>query len=120
MIEVVCRVRRSVLASFMNADIDTSKVAFYRKLQDLETDTSREFVRYRALESAILIRELNGSNPEIRPGYRIKYLDGNCIEASEHRLKVLRETKAGALPGKSLVVFDAELGIATDVIPCED
>jgi len=52
-----------------------------------------------------LIRELNGSNPKILPGYR---------------LKVLRETKAGALPGKSLVVFVAELGISTDVIPCED
>ena len=33
---------------------------------------------------------------------------------------MLRETKAGALPGKSLVVFELELGIATDVFPCED
>jgi hypothetical protein len=35
-------------------------------------------------------------------------------------LKVLRGTRAGALPGKSLVVFDPALGIALDVFPCED
>lgn len=33
---------------------------------------------------------------------------------------MLRDTRAGALPGKSLVVFNAELGIAQDVFPCED
>jgi hypothetical protein len=47
-------------------------------------------------------------------------LDGNCIEASEHRLDVLKETKAGALPGKSLVVYDPALEMAIDVFPCED
>lgn len=33
---------------------------------------------------------------------------------------MLRDIRAGALPGKSLVVFDAELGLAMDVFPCED
>ncbi|MDQ7075762.1 MAG: hypothetical protein Q9O24_11565 [Gammaproteobacteria bacterium] len=47
-------------------------------------------------------------------------LDGNCIEATEHRLEVLRETKAGALHGKSLVVYDPMLEMAIDVFPCED
>jgi hypothetical protein len=32
---------------------------------------------------------------------------------------VLRETKAGALPGKSLVVYDPALEMAIDVFPCE-
>jgi len=63
---------------------------------------------------------MNGSNEPILPGYKTKFLDGNCIEATQHRIKVLRDTKAGALPGKSLVIFDPELGIAIDVIPCED
>ena len=35
-------------------------------------------------------------------------------------LEILRGTKAGALPGKALVVFDPHLGIAVDVFPCED
>ena len=72
------------------------------------------------MESEAIIRELKGGNPVLLPGYRVKLLDGNCIEATEHRLKVLRDTKAGALPGKSLVIFDPELDIALDVIPCED
>jgi len=44
-----------------------------------------------------------------------QFLDGNCLS---HRssLKVLRRTRAGALPGKSLVVFDPALGIALDVL----
>jgi hypothetical protein len=29
-------------------------------------------------------------------------------------------TKSGALPGKSLVVFDPQLELAIDVFPCED
>ena len=98
MIEVVCRVRSSVLVAFMNSKIGASKVAFYEKLKGLETNPSRELVRYIAQESESLIREINGSNPEVLPGYRTKYLDGNCIEASEHRLKILRGISSGALP----------------------
>ena len=35
MIEVVCRVRSSVLVAFMNSKIGASKVAFYEKLKGL-------------------------------------------------------------------------------------
>ena len=82
--------------------------------------TSQGLVRQIASESETIIRKLKGGNAPLLPGYRVKFLDGNCIEATEHRLKVLRETRAGALPGKSLVVFDPELGMALDVFPCED
>jgi hypothetical protein len=50
----------------------------------------------------------------------VKILDGNCIEASERRLKVLRDVQAGALPGKSLVVYEPALGLVCAVFPCED
>ena len=42
------------------------------------------------------------------------------IEASERRLKALREVQGGALPGKSLVVYEPAQGLVTDVFPCED
>ena len=42
------------------------------------------------------------------------------MEASEHRLEVLRGVDAGALPGKSLVVYEPEQGLVSDVFPCED
>lgn len=45
---------------------------------------------------------------------------GNCLEATEHRLAVLRRTPAGPLPGKSLVVYDASLAMVIDMFPCED
>jgi hypothetical protein len=54
------------------------------------------------------------------PGYRVKVLDGNALAGTDHRLKALRQTAAAALPGKSLVVLDPALGLAIDVIPCED
>lgn len=120
MLQVVCRVRNNVYSAYLNSSIDTSRVAVYDKLKNIETKTSREIVRYIATESGSIISEMKGENGPILPGYRTLFLDGNCIEATEHRIKPLRETKAGALPGKSLVVFDPALGIALDVIPCED
>ncbi len=54
--------------------------------------------------------EVAGSNPAFSI---VKILDGNCIEASERRLKVLREVQGGALPGKSLVVYEPAHGLVT-------
>jgi hypothetical protein len=53
-------------------------------------------------------------------GYRITIVDGNCLEASEHRLHELREAQGRALPGKSLVVYEPAHGLVTDVLPCEN
>jgi len=63
---------------------------------------------------------MGGIRLPLLKGFRVKILDGNCIEATEHRIKELRDIAAGALPGKSLVVYDPELGIPIDVFPCED
>jgi len=77
-------------------------------------------VRYIAGEAETLLNHVGGTHLDLLPGYRVKFLDGNSIEGTEHRLDVLRGTKAGALPGKALVVFDPRLGLAVDVFPCED
>jgi hypothetical protein len=120
MLQVVCKTRSSVHAAYLSSDIKASRIALYGKLQNIELKTSRELVRYSVIQAEQIIKEINGCNEPILAGYRTKFLDGNCIEATEHRIKALRETKSGALPGKSLVIFDPELGIAIDVIPCED
>jgi hypothetical protein len=67
-----------------------------------------------------LVEQLDGARAPWLPGYRVKILDGNCLEASERRLKVLREVQGGALPGKSLVVYEPAQGVVSDVFPCED
>jgi IS4 transposase len=121
MLEVVCQIRESVHVAYRNTEnINVSVTSLYNKLNGMRTETSAALVRHVAKESEAIIREMKGELPALLPGYRTKLLDGNCIEASHHRLKVLRDTKAGALPGKSLVVFDPQLELAIDVFPCED
>jgi IS4 transposase len=100
--------------------IEVSLTSVYNKLNHIETGTSAGLVRYAAAEATAVIEELGGSQESMLPGYRVKLLDGNCIEASEHRIKELRKLREGPLPGKSLVVYDAALRMPIDVFPCED
>ena len=76
----------------------------YNKLNGMETHTLAELVRYSAIVLQPLIEQVGGACTLWLPGVRVKIVDGNCIEATEHRLKALRALQAGALPGKSLVV----------------
>ncbi|WP_200348100.1 transposase [Halochromatium glycolicum] len=82
--------------------------------------TAQVLVRLSAQDAAELIDALGGARAERLPGYRILYLDGNCLAASERRLKPLRDSAAAPLPGKSLVVFDDARGLLSDVFPCAD
>jgi IS4 transposase len=77
-------------------------------------------VRYSARQLAPLIEHMGGERDPWVQGYRVKIVDGNALEASEHRLKALRGMAAGALPGKSLVVYEPSRGLVSDVFPCED
>lgn len=58
--------------------------------------------------------------PAVLPGYAVRILDGNHLAATEHRLKELRTYGGGALPGQALVVYDPDVDLALDVIPCEN
>src|SRR2546421_11942271 len=63
---------------------------------------------------------MGGAREPWLAGYRVKVIDGNCLEATGHRLKPLRGLGAGALPGKSLGVYEPAVGVVTEVFPCED
>lgn len=119
---VVCRVQPSIHAAYQNNQeaIATSITAVYDKLSGIDTVTSQALVQETAQQMGESVREMKGSCLPWLPGYRIKVLDGNCIEASEHRLEVLRGIGGGALPGKSLVMYEPEREMATAVFPCED
>lgn len=120
--QVVFKLKPTVHAAYQEKEekIGTSVVAVYDKLKRIETHTSAELVRYSAMEFRGIIDHLGATGEPWLPGHRMKILDGNCIESSEHRIKELRDLSAGALPGKSLVVYDPVLGMAIDVFPCED
>ena len=104
--QVVFCVQPSVCAAYLaqEADVGTSIVSVYNKLNGLETRTSAALVRYSAREFAPLIAQMDGARAPWLDSYRVKIVDGNCLAASEHRLQVLREAPGRALPGKSLVV----------------
>ena len=119
---VVSGTYKSVHAAFQarKDDITVSIKSVYNKLNGLEPAVSAEMVRYAARQAEPIIEKLGGTLKPLLPGFRIKMLDGNCIEASHHRIKELRDIAAGALPGKSLVVYDPSLRLPIDVFPCED
>lgn len=119
---VVIGTRKSIHHSYQTAteEVGVSVVAVYDKLKGIETSTSQALVRDMAGEVIPLIDQMGGGLPPLAPGYRVKILDGNCIAASAHRIKELRQTAAGALPGKSLVVLDPQRRVVLDVFPCED
>ena len=122
MSQVVSGSRASVHAAYQASkeDISVSVKSLYNKLNGIELNTSAELVRYAAGAVTPVIKGLNGTRRSPLTGYHVKLLDGNCIEASEHRIEELRSLSAGALPGKSLVVFDPVIGIPIDVFLCED
>jgi len=122
MSQVVFRLQPSVHAAYrvQEAQVGTSVVSVYNKLKEIEPHTSAALVRYSAHQLAPLIEQLGGDREPWLRGYQVKIIDGNCLEASEHRLEVLRGVEAGALPGKSLVVSAPDQGVVRDVFPCED
>ncbi len=122
MSQVIFRIQPSVHAAYRahEAQVGTSVVSVYNKLQEIETHTSAELVRYSARQLQPLIEHVGGAREPWLPGYQVKIVDGNALEASEHRLKALRGVEAGALPGKSLVVYEPTVGLVSDVFPCED
>jgi IS4 transposase len=122
MSQVVCGSRNSVHAAYQASteDIGVSITSVYNKLNGIETNTSAELVRYAAKQVEPILIKLGGTSRSPLPRQRIKLLDGNCIEKSQHRIDELRSIAAGPLPGKSLVVYDPLLRLPIDVFPCED
>jgi IS4 transposase len=120
--QVVFRIKPSVRAAYRDHEdqVGASLISLYNKLNGVETHTSAELVRYSATELAPLIEQLDSARAPWLPGYRVKIIDGNCIEATDRRLKALRQVQGGALPGKSLVVYEPAYGVVRDVFPCED
>lgn len=94
--------------------------AVYGKLQNIELAVSQALVRDAAQQVAPVLRALGAELPSWLPGYHIKILDGNHLEATEHRLKELRTTWAAPLPGKGLVVLDQPTMTVTDLLLTEN
>ncbi len=120
--EVVLGVSRSVRVAYQQAEEkpSVSITSVYNKLNGLETPVSVALVHDSAAQLGPIIRHLGGTAPALLPGFRVRILDGNHLPGTEHRIAELRTMRAAALPGQTLVVLDPQLGLATDVVACED
>ena len=122
MSRVVLRQEPSVHAAYRKLEnqLPVSDQSVYNKLQHVELAVSAALVRDSARRVAPVIDTLRASLPPLLPGYRVKFLDGNHLAATEHRLEELRRTWAAPLPGIALVVLDQEHMTVTDVLLTED
>lgn len=121
MTTVVCRVKPSIHAAYQASDhIGVSVSAVYRRLARVGTNAGEQLVRHTARRLEPILRQTGWAHPDLLPGYRVKVLDGNHLAHTQRRIKPLRNVIAGPLPGHSLVVLDPALGLALDVVCCED
>jgi Transposase DDE domain len=122
MAQVVLGRKPSVHAAYraMADRIGVTDQAVYDKLQHMELAVSAALVRDSAGRAAPLIRALGASHAPWLNGYHTKIIDGNHLEATEHRLAELRTTWAAPLPGKGLAVLDQPTLTVTDILLSED
>lgn len=92
----------------------------YEKLNGIELSVMQQLVRDNAGRLSAVVKALDGGLPPLLPGFRVKILDGNCLAGTDHRIKELRDIGAAPLPGKTLAVFDPQVGLVVDIFPCED
>jgi hypothetical protein len=119
---VVTGVHNSVHAAFQKSvrEKRVSLTSHYNKLNGIELTTCRQFVIEVAARLKGIIEQLGAVLPPLVQGYHTRIVDGNALGGTQHRIKVLRDTRSAALPGKSLVVLDPDYQIAVDMLPCED
>lgn len=121
MATVVCRVKPSVHAACQAEDhLPVNVTAVYARLARVPATAGRDLVRHTAQRLEPVIRAMGGAEVDPLPGYRVKVLDGNHLGKTQRRIKPLRDVIAGPLPGQTLVVLDPALGLAVDVVCCED
>jgi IS4 transposase len=119
---VVCGMYPSLNAAYKGFEkvVGVSKVALYAKVNGLEPQLSQALVRYSSEQLLAVQAEFPAAAVPLLAGYEVRIIDGNHIAGTEHRLKVLRNEPAGALPGQTLSVLDPQRSLVVDVFPCED
>jgi Transposase DDE domain len=118
---VVWRQKKSVGEAYKHAEekFGVSVRSVYNKLNGTETAVCRALVREPAGRLCGTVDALSCRKP-LLPGYCTRIIDGNHLTSTDHRLKVLRRTGSGPLPGQALAVLDADRMLITDLFCSED
>ena len=101
-------------------DLGVSLSALYDKLNRTDPALGRALVQQSASRLEPVVEQFRSGQKPVCPGYRVRIVDGNCLAPSEKRLKPLRKVRSAALPGRSLVIYDPDKCLVTDVLPAED
>jgi Transposase DDE domain len=122
MAQVVLGRKPSVHAAYqaMSDRIPVSDTAVYDKLQHMELAVSAALVRDSARRAAPLMAALGTTQAPWLADYHTKIIDGNHLEATQHRIAELRTTWAAPLPGKGLAILDQPTGTVSDILLTED
>ena len=100
--------------------LPVSLPALYGKLQRTEPGLMTGLVRGSFERLRRVVDALEPKRGKWVAHLRVRIVDGNHLAASEKRLGVLRGFRGAALQGNSLVVYDAELDLVSDLVPCQD
>lgn len=98
--------------------LPVSLAALYDKVNRTEPQVLRALVQGSAQRLAPVIAQV-GATLSL-PGWQLRIIDGNHLPASEKRLAPLREQRGAAMPGHTLVVYDPDRALVTDIVACED
>jgi Transposase DDE domain len=122
MLAVVLRLHPSVLDGYRQRQdsLAVSDQAVYDKLRRLETAVAAALVADSAAQIVPVLEALPARRPPYLPGYRCRVLDGSHLGATQRRLKPLRRTKAAALPGTVIALYEPELDLVTQVLLTPD
>ena len=122
MLDVACGMAPSVRAGFLRreAEMTASLTAFYGKLDRADPELGMALVAHVARQLRPVIDRLGLTGCEPLAGVASYILDGNMLAGTDHRLRLLRKTRAAALPGKSLVLYECASGLVTRTVLWED
>jgi len=122
MLDVACGTHPSARQAFLarQEEMPASLTAFYEKLKRVEPGVMQELIERTARRCRDVIVKMKGTQAEPIPGFTTKVLDGNCLAGTEHRLEALRNSRAGALPGRSLAMYECRTGLIDQLVLWED
>src|SRR3984957_6581936 len=118
---VVCRFKPSVHRAYLDfSGMAATLTAVYEKLKGTEPAVCRALVQTTAKRLAEVVGQLEPDRPISLPGYRVKVFDCNHLAGTQHRIPETRDIGEAVLPGQTLVVYDLDLSLVIDAVPCED
>jgi IS4 transposase len=107
-------------AKALEEELTVSLASLYNKINGVHPAVTRALVSESAERLLPVMEEIKPKEYRSVKGLRLRIVDGNHHPASEKRLKPLREYRGAALPGQTLVVYDPDLELMTDILPWED